>query len=479
MVLLTNSEKKQAIVIGINYRGTTAQLNGCINDAYSIAAFLKNKVGYADSEIILLTDDTAVKPTKQNIIDTLNSVVNRAINGQVDNIWFSYSGHGSYTIDLDGDEKHTTGDSQEMDECLVPLDYGTSGLIIDDDLHNILIKRLPSTCTMVSLIDACHSGTALDLPFVYRCENLGVVENHGTYFDGIAKIVKISGCRDSQTSADANINGKSQGALTFCFLKMLEYYNYNITCRQLARRLKTYINENGYTQIPTLALSRELYLDELFFGTHITDANVTITLNGDNWCVSETTWNIYNVTQQKYIFPQNRFFSMKNEKLQLDIYIPNGRYILIFHDTYGNGVINGAIRNNKTNQIVLQYDFISGNQKTFEFLIDDKILDIRTKRIEISIETDIYSSESSWNIFRSDNVSMFISNRRFNYPYEKQTETLSLELGTYKLILRDTYGDGGLKGTVKCDGSLLLTFDWTNKNWSIVNGNIIEYAFVV
>ena len=37
--------------------------------------------------------------------------------------------------------------------------------------------------------------------------------------DNLANIIKISGCRDTQTSADAFINGKYQGALTFSFLK--------------------------------------------------------------------------------------------------------------------------------------------------------------------------------------------------------------------------------------------------------------------
>ena len=57
-----------------------------------------------------------------------------------------------------------------QDEALVPLDYNTAGLIRDDQLYNIFIKNIPSDCNVFCMVDACHSGTVLDLPYVYRLD---------------------------------------------------------------------------------------------------------------------------------------------------------------------------------------------------------------------------------------------------------------------------------------------------------------------
>ena len=41
-------------------------------------------------------------------------------------------------------------------------------MIRDDDLYNILIEPLKDDVHLVCLMDCCHSGTVLDLPYVYK-----------------------------------------------------------------------------------------------------------------------------------------------------------------------------------------------------------------------------------------------------------------------------------------------------------------------
>ena len=60
---LTN---KKALIIGINYIGTSSRLNGCINDAKSIESYLKEN---NFTNIKMLTDETIIKPTKINILN--------------------------------------------------------------------------------------------------------------------------------------------------------------------------------------------------------------------------------------------------------------------------------------------------------------------------------------------------------------------------------------------------------------------------
>ena len=72
------------------------------------------------------------------------------------------TGHGTKLRDDDGDE----GDG--YDEALVPRDFQTSGMIRDDDLYEILIKDLPDGVHIMSLMDCCHSGTIMDLPYLFK-----------------------------------------------------------------------------------------------------------------------------------------------------------------------------------------------------------------------------------------------------------------------------------------------------------------------
>jgi hypothetical protein len=51
------------------------------------------------------------------------------------------------------------------DETLIPLDFKKSGQIVDDEIYERLVKKMPANVTVVCLMDSCHSGTALDLPY--------------------------------------------------------------------------------------------------------------------------------------------------------------------------------------------------------------------------------------------------------------------------------------------------------------------------
>ena len=50
------------------------------------------------------------------------------------------------------------------------MDYQKSGMIRDDDLYDIIVKPLPKGCHLVCLFDCCHSGTVLDLPYVFTAD---------------------------------------------------------------------------------------------------------------------------------------------------------------------------------------------------------------------------------------------------------------------------------------------------------------------
>lgn len=244
---------KRALLIGINYIDTDSELAGCINDVLNVKTMLTTQFNYDSSNIVLMTDLTETKPTRQNIINALNAII-QTTNRDNGELWIHYSGHGTYTRDRNLDE------SDRYDEAIVPVDYETAGILVDDDIHKIMTKLRSLTKTIV-VFDSCHSGTAVDLPFCYK-KGLKYKENKSK--DIISKVLMISGCRDNQTSADTVINGEPAGALTGTLLNVLKNANYNITINTLCDNLWKNLASDGYTQYPILSSSQDIVLTDKF-----------------------------------------------------------------------------------------------------------------------------------------------------------------------------------------------------------------------
>jgi len=123
--------------------------------------YIQDYYGFQDEDITVLVDDADhPPPTKANIIAAYQSVVAKSQPG--DAIFLHYSGHGTKLPDDNGDE------DDGYDEALVPLDFKSAGMIRDDYLYDIIVKALPSGVHVVAVMDCCHSGTVLDLPYVFK-----------------------------------------------------------------------------------------------------------------------------------------------------------------------------------------------------------------------------------------------------------------------------------------------------------------------
>lgn len=242
---------KFALLIGINYRGSSNELNGCINDVEKMKVSLLERFNYEESNIIVMTEDQPdnFKPTALNIMNQLGSLIIKAYYKKADEIWLHYSGHGSFVNDTNGDE------SDMKDEVIVPLDHDKVGFISDDLLHNYM-EYLPEQTRFFCLFDCCHSGSILDLKHRYLGNDKYHLENNKSGIKG--NVVMISGCKDNQTSADALIESKWAGAMTSAFLDSLEKNNYKVTYYYLLDSMRDYLKKNGYTQIPQLTSSNKL-----------------------------------------------------------------------------------------------------------------------------------------------------------------------------------------------------------------------------
>ncbi|KAF7327712.1 hypothetical protein MKEN_00350700 [Mycena kentingensis (nom. inval.)] len=294
--------KKKALCIGINYFGQNGELRGCINDARNLSNFLCNHYGYRKEDIVMLTDDSNNQrsvPTRENIIAAMRWLVQGA--SPNDALFFHYSGHGGQTKDKDGDE----GDGH--DEVIYPVDYQRAGHIVDDEMHAIMVAPLPHGCRLTAIFDSCHSGSALDLPYIYSTEgklkepNLAAEAGAGlknaftAYASGDvggalksafgivktatgsnkradeyskqtrtshADVISWSGCKDSQTSADATEAGQATGAMSFAFMTALQA-NKQQSYQQLLVGIRE-ILRTKYSQKPQLSSSHPMDTNILF-----------------------------------------------------------------------------------------------------------------------------------------------------------------------------------------------------------------------
>lgn len=244
------TKAKRALLIGINYRGTSSELSGCINDVLQVKDFLLSK-GYKEKNITVLTDDTEIKPTRSNILKYFLDLI---LSGDK-TLYFHYSGHGGWTVDESGDE------SDGRDETLVPIDYRQNGDILDDEIRGLL-QCLNKKQHLTAVLDCCHSGSGMDLRWnLYeRFSGSGLrMISDGNYCDTRGQVIMLSGCRDTQTSADAYIEGKFQGAMTYAFLTC---FPLSKSYQDFIQNIRSLLRKERYTQIPNMASGRELDLQK-------------------------------------------------------------------------------------------------------------------------------------------------------------------------------------------------------------------------
>ncbi|MBA0849276.1 hypothetical protein Goshw_013817, partial [Gossypium schwendimanii] len=107
--------KKRAVLCGVSYKKWKYKLKGTINDVMNMKTLLTQTYGFLERNILVLTDE------------------------------------------LDG-----------FDETICPVDFLREGMIVDNDIYATIVKPLSEGVTLHAIVDACHSGTILDLEHVYE-----------------------------------------------------------------------------------------------------------------------------------------------------------------------------------------------------------------------------------------------------------------------------------------------------------------------
>jgi len=267
---VSRSPGKFALLVGIdNYNDPKINLMGCVTDVTDLRLVLLDK-GFKNKNIRVITDDEA---TKNNILNLLEEMILASIPG--DELVFHFSGHGSQIPDMNGDEV------DKLDEVLIPYDFNWNGGYISDDAIAERFKKIPDGVIMSMISDSCHSGTiskdinsktksitppAHILQTIYSVKGIKL-NSIGLRTDGgPQKHILLTGCRSTQTSASAIINGEWHGVLTYYFIQSLKN-NDNITWHNSYIYLLDAIGKTNNTQTPQLTGPNYLLTKPVFGGT--------------------------------------------------------------------------------------------------------------------------------------------------------------------------------------------------------------------
>lgn len=264
---------KKALCIGINnYPGTHMDLSGCVNDANDWTQTLQGR-GFT---VATLLDAQA---TKAAMVQAMTRLIGAAVSG--DSLVITFSGHGTYQPDHDGDEV------DGLDEGLCPYDVQTNGAALVDDEIRVIFAARKAGVRIVLISDSCHSGTITraapsepeaDAPHPRfmpmgnwlpeaqlprtRAGNLmahiAVAPGQVSAFSGALLKQQgdllLSGCKEGPNnySYDARINGRYNGAFTYYALKTLKSLPANATYADWHRAITAYLPSSSYPQAPQI-----------------------------------------------------------------------------------------------------------------------------------------------------------------------------------------------------------------------------------
>ncbi|KAH9959645.1 hypothetical protein BC827DRAFT_1268700 [Russula dissimulans] len=176
--LFSLHRKKRALIIGTNYphHQSRMRLSHAVDDAYASRTFFWYYHSSCAERYDIFSDDTPFSDTLQM--------------------------------------KDMTEMRDGLSEAMCAIDYvggeewedrnaNTPGLIVDTAMHHVMVKPLPSQCRLTVIYDCCHSGTLLNLPFIYNahgCSKDSHTRIHGRSWVAVshADVISLSASKDHQ-----------------------------------------------------------------------------------------------------------------------------------------------------------------------------------------------------------------------------------------------------------------------------------------
>jgi metacaspase-1 len=246
----------QAVITGINlYRDSPENtLRGCVQDAQNFNLLAQNYLDFDPDGVILLLDSQATAVREKSAV---HLVIARSRPG--DHILWTHSSHGTNNPEptqADGlEELLCCHDTRERDGI---WDADT---VISAKFIGEVIKKLHPEARMDIVLDCCHAPEGNQLRamgmsysrarFLHSSVNMVsrsvVIDPKPTKMP--PNVCLWSACESDQTSADAYIDGKWQGAFSASWFKFFKVGRSRSDIIYYARK---WLKDNQYDQIPHL-----------------------------------------------------------------------------------------------------------------------------------------------------------------------------------------------------------------------------------
>ncbi len=141
-------QRSVAVVIGINHYSNGIQpLKTAKADAEELARILEHDHHY--HQVILVTDDTEIKPTRKNLLTLLETTLNQQNLTESDRLLFYFAGHGVAINGDDGPAGYLVPQDADLksNDTLIPM--------------RTVYKQLTSLkCRhLLVILDCCFAGT--------------------------------------------------------------------------------------------------------------------------------------------------------------------------------------------------------------------------------------------------------------------------------------------------------------------------------
>jgi hypothetical protein len=291
----------KALLLGINEYAFVSDLRGCENDVRDVHKLLTETFGFSDEHVRVHVNEAVIKSA---VRDGFSWLVDGAKAG--DRLVFHFSGHGSFT--------ESANDDEAVDELLCLFDMSwenPNSYLLDDELGE-LASKIPEGVRLTVILDSCYSGTGTralgprrpKTPLIALAdtafqmargnqaetarrltsssadsmktlrsepENLVVarfVEPNAKHQELLAgrKLNKLgrslqrtelnhqllSAASDSQTAADAFIEGEYHGAFSFFLSKSAVKRGRQSTTQVIVDDVRRSLENGGYSQTPQL-----------------------------------------------------------------------------------------------------------------------------------------------------------------------------------------------------------------------------------
>ncbi len=224
-----------------DYKGTDNDLRGCLNDQEDKEAVLKRH--WADFTFKLFRDSEC---TRSRVKAEVRAAFAAMPTGH---LVIGYSGHGTYTRD----KTEINGYSEAL--------YLYDGTFTDKEWVELMTEK-PAGLNVVFFLDSCFSAGAVSpkgmcarsrfMPSEEMPETFNVVRN---ITEESLSYICFAGCQEDETSADAYIANRFNGAHTYYLTRCIKPGEAYVTWQ---KRLDLYLPNKDFEQTPMLLGNAEL-----------------------------------------------------------------------------------------------------------------------------------------------------------------------------------------------------------------------------